>query len=204
MADNIIKILPDNLANKIAAGEVIDRPASVVKELVENSIDAGASKIDIIIEKSGTRLIKIVDNGCGIPEDQVEIAFSRHATSKIQSFDDLNNLYTYGFRGEALPSVASISRLRMVTRPHDARVGTEIVYEGGVLQSSQPVAAPPGTTIEVENLFFNTPARRKFLKAESTEARHISRTAMALAIGRCDIGFSYSLNGKKSFTVPPG
>ncbi len=198
-----IRPLPERVINKIAAGEVIERPAAVVKELVENSIDAGATKIDIIIEKSGTKLIKIVDNGCGIPDEQVEIAFSRHATSKIQSFDDLNNLYTYGFRGEALPSVASISRLRMVTRPHDAKAGIEIIYEGGVLQSRQPIAAPPGTTIEVENLFFNTPARRKFMKAESTEARHISRTAMGLAIGRCDIGFSYSINGRKSFTVPP-
>lgn len=198
-----IRPLPERVINKIAAGEVIERPAAVVKELVENAIDAQATKIEIIIEKSGSKLIKIVDDGCGIDEDQVEIAFSRHATSKISSFDDLNTLYSYGFRGEALPSIASISRLRMVTRTHESRVGTEIIYEGGVLQSKQPIAAPPGTTIEVENLFYNTPARRKFLKAESTEARHISRTAMALAIGRCDIGFSFSLNGRKSFSVLP-
>ncbi|MEW6412985.1 MAG: DNA mismatch repair endonuclease MutL [Candidatus Zixiibacteriota bacterium] len=197
-----IRPLPERVINKIAAGEVIERPAAVVKELVENSIDAGATRIEIIIEKSGTRLIKIVDNGCGIPAEQVEIAFSRHATSKIASFDDLNSLYTYGFRGEALPSVASISRLRMVTRPHDATVGTEIIYEGGVLQSKQPTSASPGTIIEVENLFYNTPARRKFLKAETTEARHISRTAMALAIGRPDIAFSYNLNGRSIFSLP--
>ncbi len=199
---NVIRPLPERVINKIAAGEVIERPAAVVKELVENSIDAGATKVDIIAEKSGSKLIKIVDNGCGIDEDQVEIAFSRHATSKIASFDDLNALYSYGFRGEALPSIASISRLRLVTRTAEARSGTEIIYEGGVLQSKQPIAAPPGTTVEVENLFFNTPARRKFLKAESTEARHISRTAMALTIGRHDIGFSYSLNGRKVFNVP--
>lgn len=197
-----IRPLPERVVNKIAAGEVIERPAAVVKELVENSIDAGADRIDIIVEKSGARLIKIVDNGCGIPEEQVEIAFSRHATSKIATFDDLNELYSYGFRGEALPSVASVSRLRMVTRTHDAAHGTEIIYEGGVLQSKKPIAAAPGTTIEVENLFFNTPARRKFLKAESTEARHISRMAMALAIGRFDIGFSYTANGRKIYTVP--
>ncbi len=201
---NRIRPLPERVINKIAAGEVIERPAAVVKELVENSIDAGADRIEIIIEKSGTKLIKIVDNGCGIDDDQVEIAFSRHATSKISSFDDLNNLYSYGFRGEALPSIASISRLRLVTRTADARLGSEIIYEGGVLKSRQPTSAPPGTTIEVENLFYNTPARRKFLKAESTEARHISRTAMALALGRNGIGFTYSLNGRKVFVVAPG
>jgi len=199
-----IKPLPARVINKIAAGEVVERPASVVKELVENAVDAGADRIDIIIEKSGTKLIKIVDNGCGIDEEQIEIAFSRHATSKIASFDDLNSLLSYGFRGEALPSIASVSRLRMVSRTNRARAGTEIIYEGGVLHSKEPVAAPPGTIIEVENLFYNTPARRKFLKAETTEARHISRTATALAIGRFDIGFSLTMNGRKLFSLPSG
>ena len=132
------------MINKIAAGEVVERPASVVKELVENSIDAGSGRIDIIIEKSGTKLIKIIDDGCGISSDQVEIAFSRHATSKITGFDDLNELYSYGFRGEALPSVASVSRMRMVTRPHDSDTGTEIIYEGGVLESVSPVIGAAG------------------------------------------------------------
>ncbi len=199
-----IKPLPARVINKIAAGEVVERPASVVKELVENAVDAGADRIDIIIEKSGTKLIKIVDNGCGIDEEQIEIAFSRHATSKIASFDDLNSLLSYGFRGEALPSIASVSRLRMVSRTHEARVGTEIIYEGGVLDSMKPTAASPGTVVEVENLFYNTPARRKFLKAETTEARHISRTATALAIGRYDIGFSLTMNGRKLFSLPSG
>ncbi len=198
-----IRPLPERVVNKIAAGEVIERPAAVVKELVENAIDAGADRIEIIIEKSGARMIKIVDNGCGIPEEQIEIAFSRHATSKISAFDDLNELYTYGFRGEALPSIASVSRLRMVSRAEGAPNGIEIIYEGGVLQSKKPVPAQPGTIVEVENLFFNTPARRKFLKAETTEARHISRMAMALAIGRPDIGFIYSSNSRKIFTLPP-
>ncbi|HOZ07382.1 MAG TPA: DNA mismatch repair endonuclease MutL, partial [candidate division Zixibacteria bacterium] len=197
-----IRPLPERVVNKIAAGEVIERPAAVVKELVENALDAGADRVDIVVEKSGARLIKIVDNGCGIAEDQVEIAFARHATSKIAVFDDLNELYTYGFRGEALPSVASVSRLRMVTRPREAAHGTEIIYEGGVLMTKRPSAAAPGTTIEVENLFFNTPARRKFLKAETTEARHISRMAMALAIGRWDVAFSYTLNERKMFAAP--
>lgn len=199
-----IRPLPVQVINKIAAGEVIERPSAVVKELVENAIDAGATQIDIIIEKSGAKLIKIVDNGCGIPEEQLEIAFSRHATSKISVFDDLNTLYTYGFRGEALPSIASVSRMRMATRDSLSATGTEIIYEGGVLQSKEPMAGRIGTTVEVENIFFNTPARRKFLKSEATETRHISRTAMALAIGRYDIGFSFTNNGKKIFSVPTG
>jgi len=199
-----IRPLPVQVVNKIAAGEVIERPSAVVKELVENAIDAGATQVDIIIEKSGAKLIKIIDNGCGISEEQLEIAFSRHATSKISVFDDLNTLYTYGFRGEALPSIASVSRMRMVTRDSVSTTGTEIIYEGGVLQSKEPMASQIGTTVEVENIFFNTPARRKFLKSEATETRHISRTAMALAIGRYDIGFSFTNNGKKIFSVPSG
>jgi DNA mismatch repair protein MutL len=199
-----IRPLPERLINKIAAGEVIERPAAVVKELVENSLDADATRVDIIIEKSGTKLIKIVDNGCGIPADQMEIAFSRHATSKISDFSDLDRIGSYGFRGEALPSIASVSRTRMVSRPVEADVGTELLFEGGVLKSRQPKASPVGTLIEVENLFFNTPARRKFLKAETTEARHISRTATALAIGRYEVGFSFSLNGRSIFSLPAG
>jgi DNA mismatch repair protein MutL len=199
-----IRPLPERLINKIAAGEVVERPASVVKELVENSLDSGADRIEIIIEKSGTKLIKIIDNGCGIGADQIEIAFSRHATSKISEFDDLDRITSYGFRGEALPSIASVSRLRMVSRPADAETGTEITIEGGVLQSKSPCAAPQGTTIEVENLFYNTPARRKFLKAETTEARHISRAAMAMAMGCYEVGFSYQLNGRKIFSLPTG
>jgi DNA mismatch repair protein MutL len=192
------------LINKIAAGEVVERPASVVKELTENSLDAGADRVEIIVEKSGTRLIKIVDNGCGIPEDQIEIAFSRHATSKISEFEDLDRITSYGFRGEALPSIASVARVRMVSRAATADVGTEVIYEAGVLQSKRPVSAPPGTQIEVENLFFNTPARRKFLKAESTETRHVTRTATAMAMGRYRIGFAYMINGRQVFSLPAG
>ena len=199
-----IRPLPERLINKIAAGEVIERPAAVVKELVENALDAGAEQVDIIIEKSGTKLIKIVDNGCGIPEEQIEVAFSRHATSKILDFADLDRITSYGFRGEALPSIASVSRTTMVSRTRESDVGTEIIFEGGVLHSKQPVAAPPGTTVEVENLFFNTPARRKFLKSEATEARHISRVATAMAIGSYAVGFSFRLNGREVFTLPKG
>ena len=199
-----IRPLPKQVINKIAAGEVVERPASVVKELVENSIDAGSDRIDVIIEKSGTKLIKIVDNGAGIEKDQMEIAFARHATSKISSFQDLDQLHSYGFRGEALPSIASVSRLRMVSRTTEADSGHEIIFEGGVLKSLKPIAAPPGTSIEVENLFFNTPARRKFMKSESTESRHISRIATAMAIGRFDLAFSLNLNGRKIFSLPAG
>ncbi len=199
-----IRPLPERLINKIAAGEVVERPASIVKELVENSLDAGADRVDIVVEKSGTRLIKIVDNGCGIGEDQIEIAFSRHATSKISEFEDLDRIMSYGFRGEALPSIASVSRMRMVSRPPDADTGIEIIYEGGLLQTKNLIAAAVGTTIEVENLFFNTPARRKFLKAETTEARHVTRTSMALAMGRYEIGFSAQVNGRKVFSLPSG
>jgi DNA mismatch repair protein MutL len=199
-----IRPLPERLVNKIAAGEVVERPSSVVKELVENALDAGADRIEIHIEKSGVGLIRIVDNGCGIDGDQIEVAFGRHATSKISEFADLDRITSYGFRGEALPSIASVSRLRMVSRFREADHANEILYEGGVLQSKQPGAGSPGTTVEVRELFFNTPARRKFLKAETTEARHISRIVMALAMGRHDVGFTFILNDRKVFLRPPG
>jgi DNA mismatch repair protein MutL len=198
-----IRPLPERLVNKIAAGEVVERPASVVKELVENALDAGATQVDITIEKSGMKSIRIVDNGCGIDPDQIEVAFGRHATSKISEFKDLDAVTSYGFRGEALPSIASVSRLRMVSRPAGSDHGMEVVYEGGVLQSKEPVAAPPGTTVEVSDLFYNVPARRKFLKAETTEARHISRVVTAIAIGRHDVSFSYKLNDRSVFALPP-
>ncbi|MCH7946986.1 MAG: DNA mismatch repair endonuclease MutL, partial [candidate division Zixibacteria bacterium] len=198
-----IKPLPKNVINKIAAGEVVERPASVLKELVENAVDAGSDRIDIVIEKSGSTLIRVVDNGCGIDEEQLEIAFSRHATSKITNFSDLDRLSSYGFRGEALPSIASVSRLRMVSRTADSDSGTEIIIEGGVLQSKKPIAAQVGTTIEVEDLFFNTPARRKFLKSQATETRHLARIATAMAISSYRIAFSATLNGKKIFTLKP-
>ncbi len=196
-----IRPLPERLINKIAAGEVIERPAAVLKELVENSLDAGATRIEIKIDKSGLKLIAVIDNGCGIDPEQVEIAFARHATSKIRSLDDLESLGSYGFRGEALPSIASVSRTRMITRASDSEAGQEIIIEGGVVQSLKPVASPVGTTVEVSDLFFNTPARRKFLKSEITEARQLTRTATAMALGAAGVRFSYSLNGKTIYDV---
>jgi len=196
-----IRPLSERLVNKIAAGEVIERPAAVLKELVENSLDADATNIEIVIEKSGTRLISVTDNGCGIEADQIEVAFSRHATSKIRDFSDLERLQSFGFRGEALPSIASVSRTRMISKTAFAENGMEIIIEGGVHQSLKAVAAPTGTKIEVENLFFNTPARRKFLKAETTEARHLSRIAIAMAMSAPGVRFNYFLNGRKMFAL---
>jgi len=196
-----IRPLTERLINKIAAGEVIERPAAVLKELVENSLDAGASRIDIIVEKSGTKLVSVLDDGCGINPEQLEIAFSRHATSKISDFNDLDNLLSYGFRGEALPSIGSVSRTRMVTKTAETDSGMEIFIEGGVVQSVKPAAVPNGTKVEVSDLFFNTPARRKFLKAESTEARYLTRNAIALALGAPDVRFSYKINGRKLFAL---
>ncbi len=199
-----IRPLPERLVNKIAAGEVIERPAAVLKELVENSLDAGATRIEIIIEKSGTSLISVIDNGCGIEADQLEVAFSRHATSKIRDFDDLENLLSFGFRGEALPSIGSVSRMRMLSCAEGADSGMEIIIEGGVTKSVKPAAAKRGTIVEVRDIFFNTPARRKFLKTEITEGRHLTRNAVALALSAPEVGFNYTINGKQLFTVEGG
>ncbi len=196
-----IRPLPERLINKIAAGEVIERPAAVLKELVENALDAGAASIDVDIEKSGTKRIVVTDNGCGIEPDQIEIAFSRHATSKISDFNDLEKLISFGFRGEALPSIASISRTRLVSKTADADSGMEIIIEGGVVQSLKPVAAPDGTKVEVENLFFNTPARRKFLKSEPTEASYLNRNAIAMALSSSGVAFKYRINGRRLFEL---
>ena len=158
-----IKLLDASVANKIAAGEVVERPASIVKELVENSIDAGASSVTVEIRGGGIELIRISDNGCGMAEDDVKQAFLRHATSKISRAEDLNDINTLGFRGEALASIAAVSRVRLVTRTADAQEGTEIELEGGKIEKFCAAGCPEGTGIWVKELFFNTPARRKFL-----------------------------------------
>jgi DNA mismatch repair protein MutL len=197
-----IRQLDRVLINKIAAGEVIERPASVIKELVENSCDAGATSVDIIAQKSGTTLISVVDNGCGIPPDQVRLAFSRHATSKIQSLDDLFAVNSYGFRGEALPSIASVSHLALTTRYFAEQEGTYIAFEGGKQTDFRPVSAPVGTKIEVSHLFFNTPARRKFLKSEIAESRQIIRVVERMALGKPSVAFSLTLNDRVAFRLP--
>ncbi|MBD3182220.1 DNA mismatch repair endonuclease MutL [Candidatus Poribacteria bacterium] len=198
-----IKILPQNIANKIAAGEVVERPASVVKELMENSLDAGANEITVEVKAGGKDLIRIVDDGSGMSQDDALLSLERHATSKIQSFDDLETITTMGFRGEALPSIASVSRLELITRPADAMEGTKISVEGGVTRDVERIGCPVGTRISVANLFFNVPARRKFLKTITTELNHIVNQVTWAALSRPDVGFRLSHNGKGILDVRP-
>jgi DNA mismatch repair protein MutL len=193
-----IRPLPDTLINQIAAGEVVERPASVVKELVENALDAGALRVDIDLEEGGVRLIRIRDDGLGIAPDELPLAVSRHATSKIASLDDLEGVATLGFRGEALPSIASVSRFAMTSRRADAAHGASLVVDGGRVGEVTPRPHPQGTTVEVRDLFFNVPARRKFLRAERTELGHIEEWLRQLALARPDVELRVSHNGKPS------
>ncbi|NCP65859.1 MAG: DNA mismatch repair endonuclease MutL [Paraglaciecola sp.] len=192
-----IQILPARLANQIAAGEVVERPASVVKELVENSLDAGANQIDIEIEQGGHKSIIIRDNGCGIPHDELTLALSRHATSKITTLDDLEHIHSLGFRGEALASISSVARLTLSSKPADQGQAWQAHCEGrDMAVQLNPVAHPNGSSVEVLDLFFNTPARRKFLRAEKTEFAHIDEIIRRIALSRFDVGFSLKHNGK--------
>ncbi|MBV8397340.1 MAG: DNA mismatch repair endonuclease MutL, partial [Acetobacteraceae bacterium] len=184
-----IRVLPSELVDQIAAGEVIERPASVVKELVENSLDAGAHRIEIDIERGGIGLIRVRDDGCGIAAVELPIAISRHATSKIASLQDLEEITTLGFRGEALPSIGSVSRLRVASHPTGADHGSEIRVNGGEVLPVSPCAHPQGTTIEVRDLFFNVPARRKFVRSDATELGHIARLVERMALSRFDVSF---------------
>ena len=184
-----IRVLPEELIDQIAAGEVIERPASVVKELVENSLDAGAHRIEVDVERGGTGLIRVRDDGTGMHPEELPLALARHATSKIASLEDLASITTLGFRGEALPSIASVSRLRIVTRTREADHGTELLAEAGAQRTVRPAAHAPGTTIEVRDLFFNVPARRKFVRTEPTELGHIARLVERLALSRTDVSF---------------
>ncbi len=199
-----IRQLPEILINQIAAGEVVERPASVVKELVENALDAGARRVDIDLEEGGVRLIRIRDDGGGISPEQLLLAVSRHATSKIASLDDLESVATLGFRGEALPSIASVSRFTLASRRPDDEHGSALQVEGGKVGEVTPRAHAPGTTVEVRELFYNVPARRKFLRAERTELGHIEEWLRSLALARPDVELRVSHNGKPSRRYKPG
>ncbi len=197
-----IKVLPQTVVTKIAAGEVIERPASVLKELVENAIDAGATHIEIQLEEGGKKLIKVSDNGIGMDGDDVKIAFLSHATSKLRSDDDLFSIDTLGFRGEALPSIGAISQTRIISRTKDALIGSEIQIEGGNLGKIKEKGAPEGTQIDVRNLFYNTPVRRKFLKSTQTEMAHISEMVTRFALSYPNIHFATIHNGKNVLIFP--
>ncbi|MHB8814796.1 MAG: DNA mismatch repair endonuclease MutL [Steroidobacteraceae bacterium] len=184
-----IRILPNELIDQIAAGEVIERPASVIKELVENSLDAGAHRIEVDVERGGIGLMRVRDDGCGISAEELPVAICRHATSKIAALDDLSAITTLGFRGEALPSIGSVSRLRVISHPTEADRAAEIAVDGGTVTGVRPAAHPPGTTVEVRDLFFNIPARRKFVRSPPTETGHIARLLERLALSRPDVSF---------------
>jgi len=196
-----IRVLPDHLSNLIAAGEVVERPASVAKELVENAIDAGASRIVIDVESGGRRLLKITDDGEGMSRDDGVLAFERHATSKISKAEDLNAIGTLGFRGEALASIASVARVELVTRTDEASAGTRVVIEGGRMRDVKDAAHPRGTTISVRDLFFNTPARRKFLRSEATESYHLTNLITHYALAHPEISFTLMNNGRETLRV---
>jgi len=198
-----IQILDPKLVNQIAAGEVVERPAAVVKELLENSLDAGADRIQVEAERGGIRGIKVVDNGRGIARDEISLALARHATSKLRDLADLERVSSLGFRGEALPSIASVARLSLTSRTPEAGEAWSVRCEGGgEVSDPEPAAHPSGTTVEIADLFFNTPARRKFLKTETTELKHVDQVIKRLALSRFDVGFSFQHNGGRASRYP--
>ncbi|MDX2246742.1 MAG: DNA mismatch repair endonuclease MutL [Bacteroidia bacterium] len=199
---NLIQLLPDAIANQIAAGEVVQRPASVVKELLENAVDAGASRIELLIKNAGKTLIQVSDNGCGMSAQDARMCFERHATSKIRTQDDLFNIRTLGFRGEALASVAAVAQVRLRTRQHDEELGTEIQIEASEIKSQSPCTTPPGTVFSVKNLFFNVPARRNFLKSNPVEARHVINEFIHVALGNPQVYMSLKHNDTPVYDLP--
>ncbi len=203
MADIILQ-LPDNIANQIAAGEVIQRPASVVKELLENAVDAGASSVQLIVKDAGKQLIQVIDNGCGMTVNDARMCFERHATSKIKKAEDLFAIQTFGFRGEAMSSVAAVCQVEMLTRRTEDAVGTRIEIEGSEFKIAEPVATAPGTNISVKNLFFNIPARRAFLKSNGVEMRHITEEFMRVSLANPQTGFTLSHNGNTLYQLKSG
>src|SRR5215469_10117511 len=198
-----IHVLSEAVANKIAAGEVVERPASVAKELLENSLDAGSTRVRIQIEAGGKKLLQISDNGCGMVRDDALLAFERHATSKLKNAEDLLSVATLGFRGEALPSIASVSRLRLETRAAEDPSGTLVEINGGKIARVEEVGLPLGTSITVRDLFFNVPARKKFLKSESTELSHIASLVTHYALAHPDKHFEMHSATNAMLVAPP-
>ena len=203
MARNRIHILSEELTNKIAAGEVVDRPASIVKELIENALDAGADEITIVLKNGGKQLIQVVDNGIGMTREDTILAIQRHTTSKIATYDDLHNIQTLGFRGEALASIASISKMEIKTIPRGEASGTLLRIDGGVVEDVADVGGVPGTSVSVKNVFFNTPARRKFLKSDEAEYRQILNVFQRFALGYFETRFVLYHNDQKIYDLPP-
>jgi len=198
----VIQMLPDQVINKIAAGEVVERPASVMKELFENSLDAGATQVDVEVIRGGRQLISITDNGCGMDRDQALLSIERHATSKIRSEADIENIHTLGFRGEALAAISSVSRFTLITRQEEDLAGAEIQIAGGKMLGCEDIGCPVGTRIEIRNLFFNVPARRKFLRAEQTELSHIRQLFLVHALAHPDIGMRLKVDERMVYNLP--
>ena len=201
---DIIKLLPDSVANQIAAGEVIQRPASAVKELMENALDAGATQIDLVVKDAGKSMIMVIDNGCGMSETDARLCFERHATSKISKAEDLFAIRTMGFRGEALASIAAIAQVELKTRRKEDEVGTKIINEGSVVKEQSLVPMQPGTSFTVKNLFFNVPARRNFLKSTQAEMRHVVEEFTRVSLMNPEIGFTLTSDGKELYHLYPG
>ncbi|MEO1574024.1 MAG: DNA mismatch repair endonuclease MutL, partial [Pseudomonadota bacterium] len=197
-----IRKLPDTLINQIAAGEVVERPSSVLKELLENSLDAGATRIDVVVDEGGTRRLSVRDNGAGMTGDELPMALQRHATSKIQNADDLARVASLGFRGEALPSIASVARVTVTSRRASDDSGVAVRADGGQVEDARPAAHPVGTTVDVRDLFFNVPARRKFLRTPKTEFGHLDTLFRKIALSHFDVAFSLTHNGKTVSDLP--
>lgn len=199
-----IRLLPTDVANKIAAGEVVERPASILKEIIENAVDAGASQIDVEVISGGTRLVSVADNGSGMNRDDALLSIERHATSKIYTAADIEHIHTLGFRGEALAAISSVARFRLQTRRHDDLAGTELVVTGGKLLDVKEAGGPPGTLIEVRDLFFNIPVRRKFLRSPQTETVHVRQMFLLQALAWPAVGMSLTLDGRRSWSLAAG
>lgn len=197
----MLKVLPENISNLIAAGEVVSRPASVIKELVENAIDAGAQNISVLVTDSGRTMIQVIDDGCGMNPREAELCFERHATSKIATAEDLEKIMTFGFRGEALASIAAVAEVTLKTRQADAEMGTKVVMAASRMESSSPVSTPKGTNFEIRNLFYNVPARRKFLKSDSSELKQIISEFLRVALTRTDVALKLFSNGRELYNL---